>query len=545
MKKTFIVFFLLVSAAVMLNASVTQAQFQPANIIEQQEGFDTGEIPSNINSSVPMIAPDQDNYLTSQKPPETYTPEWYNDLLVTNECICSMNITKLATDYDQDGYVYVALVTNHTGNDTLWVLQSTDGGHSWNKGWETWIYATDLDIISYDMRIQKGTANPFIYLAVIYVHANDTICTYRRVNLDQSVSEWYEFTGHDDLKHVEIDITDEANPHIYLVYSHPSSSGFYLRRYASADGGANWSSGTVTSGQKEATGFDICAGPDDQAYLFWHRETDDALSVARYINYFTSVGGFEYLNTVTTLYYDVYIASARHNSYPTNYVHAVYQDGTNNSSATRSWEIMSSDGGQNFSAATHFLVGDNWAIHPFVACTRCGTSDQFVGYVTHRFSGEDSVMAGYKSAQAAGWGNLGYFNDYRATGETTPQGNYILTGLGGGMYLIYREYASNNIWYDRASYTSGVEETPAPVVNIHSGFNQMMFTVNFPSETSGKLMVFDLTGRNINTLYQGRFSQGENSFRWDYLSDDISSGTYIMLLTTPENSYSHKFTILN
>ncbi|KQC15219.1 MAG: hypothetical protein APR63_04180 [Desulfuromonas sp. SDB] len=466
-------------------------------------------------------------------------------MLVTDQCPCIQSVNKLATDYDQDGFVYVALLANHTGNDTLWVFQSTDGGHTWIKDWETWIYGSDLDIISYDMRIQKETANPFIYLAVVYVHANDTTCTFRRVNLDQSVSEWHYFTDHADIKHVELDITDEANPHIYLVYSYPSSSFYYLSRQSSADGGANWTSGTVTSGQKEATGFDLCAGPDDQAYLFWHDGTDDDLSVARYINYFTSVGGFQYLNNVSDLYYDVYIASARHNSYPTNYVVAVYQDGLNNSTSTRSWEIVSSDGGQNFSAPSHFLVGDNHAIHPFVACTRCGTSDQFVGYVTQRWSGEDSVMAGYKSSQSAGWSNLGYKNDHRATGETSPQGNYILTGLGGGMYLIYREFGSNNIWYDRASYTSAVEEITSPVVNVHTGFNQMMFTLNFPSETTGKLMIFDLTGRNVNTIYQGKFNEGENSFRWDYLNDDISSGTYIMLLTTPEHSYSHKFSILN
>ncbi|MBN1151485.1 T9SS type A sorting domain-containing protein [candidate division WOR-3 bacterium] len=318
-----------------------------------------------------------------------------------------------------------------------------------------------------------------------------------------------------------------------------------MSRRSSADGGATWSSGIVTSTQKEATGFDLCAGPDDQAYLLWHDASDNDLSVARYINYFTSVGGFQYPNNITDLYYDVYIASARYNSYPTNYVAVVYQDGLNNNSATRSWEIVSSDGGQSFSAPSHFLVGDNHAIHPFVACTRCGTSDQFVGYVTQKWSGADSVMAGYKYSQSASWNNLGYKNDHRATGETTAQGSYILTGLGGGMYLIYREYANDNIWYDRASYASSIEEISLPVIEVHAGFNQMMFTLNFPSQTMGKLMIFDLTGRIVKTLYQGKFNQGENSFCWDYLNDDISSGTYIMLLNTPINNYSQKFSILN
>jgi len=60
-----------------------------------------------------------------------------------------------------------------------------------------------------------------------------------------------------------------------------------------------------------------------------------------------------------------------------------------------------------------------------------------------------------------------------------------------------------------------------------------------------KVVIFDMMGRNIKTLYQGDFQAGENSVGWNYRADDVSSGNYIMLLTVPGKTISGKFSIIN
>ncbi len=536
-------FFVFVS----LQGQVSQAYSKEATVIEQVfEGESYTDVlsqESNISGLTQSIEEKSGGLNTSQ-PPSIYAPLWGDDLLVTNECPVHTNVTRLAFDYDDNGYIYVALLSYHGANDTIWIYRSTDMGYTWNKDWSMWFQGTGVNVLSYDMRVQANTPNPYIYTVAVYIYGNDTLLSYRRVKADHSTYDWYHFssTTYNDINWVEMDITDEADPHIYVVFTVPASP-WRIYRCASADGGATWSINTLTSNQITPYAFDVCAGPDDYAYIINHF-TGNNIRVSRYNSYFGHWIDHITIGTDANFQKPV-VASARHNAYPANYVHAVYQSGHIDVTTTRSIEYVSSDGGATYTGPGFFILGDVHAVSPFVACTRYGTSDQFIGIATQYWTDADSTAIGYKYDQTQPWNNLGFKNQYRATTGIAPQGNYVNSGLGGGIAYVYRQYASNNIWYDRASHYNAVEENPSPVTGITYNPNQIMFSFSLPNNTSGTIAVYDMLGRNVVTLYSGDFNAGENSFTWDYKADGISSGNYFMMLSVPGKTLSEKISIVN
>ncbi len=546
MKKATLLFALLFFVFASIHAQMSQAYFKPAVTVDQGEVDDCSfeeVLQTNDLRETQTSVEETSGTLGTSQPPNVYAPLWGDDLLVTNECPVVSSVTRLAFDYDDNGYIYVMLLANHGTSDTIWTYRSTDMGYTWERGWDLWLYPSDVDVISYDMRVQGSDANPYIYQIAIYAHAGDTLATYRRVKADSSTENWYDFTAYNDIKWVEMDITDEADPHVYLVFNIVATP-YGLRRAASADGGANWTTGSVSSTQKTVRGYDLCAGPGPYAYLVYNYVTGDAIRIFRYTDYFTTSQGFLTIGNDANFDYSI-ISSARYNAFPSNFIHMVYQSGHVDNPATRSMEYTSSDGGQNWSTAGFFFLGDVHAVSPFVACTRYGTSDQFIGIATQYWTDADSTAIGYKYDQTQPWNNLGFKNQYRATTGIAPQGNYVNSGLGGGIAYVYRQYASNNIWYDRASHYNAVEENPSPVTGITYNPNQIMFSFSLPNNTSGTIAVYDMLGRNVVTLYSGDFNAGENSFTWDYKADGISSGNYFMMLSVPGKTLSEKISIVN
>ncbi|MBN1619855.1 hypothetical protein JW890_03955, partial [candidate division WOR-3 bacterium] len=408
MKRTLSVFFILILAEMSLQAQVSQAYFKQAVVIDQCVDGEALMEDQSQPASDRVYSPSREEtsgLLNSSQQPSVYAPLWGDDLFVTDECPYQSDVTKLAFDYDDNGYVYVALLSNHGSNDTLWIYRSTDMGYTWTKDWGAWYYSTGVNVLSYDMKVQAQTANPYIYTVTVLVYGSDTILSYRRLKADHSLYDWYHFssTTYNDINWVEMDITDEADPHIYVVFTVPSSP-WQIYRCASADGGSTWSSATLTYNQLYPRDFDVCAGPDDYAYII-NFFTGNIIRMSRYDSYFGHWIDHVAVGTDANFQRPV-VASARHNAYPANYVHAVYQSGQVDVSTTRSIEYVSSDGGATYNGPGFFILGDVHTVMPFVACTRNGTSDQFTGIATQYWTGYDSTAIGYKYDQAQPWNNL-------------------------------------------------------------------------------------------------------------------------------------------
>ncbi|MBN2362907.1 hypothetical protein JXL83_02115, partial [candidate division WOR-3 bacterium] len=410
MKMTSIVLLGLMIFCLSIQAQVSQANFKQAVVIDQ--GIDEEALSGDLNqtayySELPQSIEEISGNLGSSQPPSAYAPLWGDDLLVTNECPVQTNVTRLAFDYDVNGHIYVALLSNHASTDTIWIYRSTDMGYTWEKSWEMWFQSTGVNVLSYDMRVQAQTANPYIYTTAVYVYGSDTLLSFRRLRVDHSAYDWYHFssTTYNDINWVEMDITDETDPHIYVVFSVPSTP-WQLYRCASADGGATWSSATLTYNQVTPKDFDVCAGPADYAYImnFFDPNT---IRVSRYDSYFGHWINHVTLGTDANLQKPV-VASARQNAYPTNYIHLVYQQGATDPTTTRSIEYVSSDGGATWTGPGFFLLGDVHTVCPFVACEKNSSSDRFVGIATQYWTDADSTAIGYKSNQTVAWNNLGF-----------------------------------------------------------------------------------------------------------------------------------------
>ena len=56
------------------------------------------------------------------------------------------------------------------------------------------------------------------------------------------------------------------------------------------------------------------------------------------------------------------------------------------------------------------------------------------------------------------------------------------------------------------------------------------------------LSIFDINGRNLETLFSGPIDLGAKSVRWD--SGQNSSGIYFVIFNTINSRYSHKLTLI-
>lgn len=72
--------------------------------------------------------------------------------------------------------------------------------------------------------------------------------------------------------------------------------------------------------------------------------------------------------------------------------------------------------------------------------------------------------------------------------------------------------------------------------------NTANITFDLPREVTGRLVVYDVLGREASTLYDGRLSAGSHQMQFN--GANLSSGTYFFKLETPEFRASQKAVLL-
>ncbi len=79
--------------------------------------------------------------------------------------------------------------------------------------------------------------------------------------------------------------------------------------------------------------------------------------------------------------------------------------------------------------------------------------------------------------------------------------------------------------------------------NYPNPFNPgTLIRVTVPHKTSGSVVLYDVIGRRITTLFQGTFQPGITSIRWDARS--FAAGVYFYRLQTPEYSSTKSMVLL-
>ena len=99
---------------------------------------------------------------------------------------------------------------------------------------------------------------------------------------------------------------------------------------------------------------------------------------------------------------------------------------------------------------------------------------------------------------------------------------------------------------------TGAEEVPSntrvSLAAYPNPFNpHLTITFALPAHSIGRLIVHDVSGRQVRVLKEGRFVQGANEIVWNGQDDhgqDVASGVYFVQLTTEENKESKKVVLL-
>jgi photosystem II stability/assembly factor-like uncharacterized protein len=159
----------------------------------------------------------------------------------------------------------------------------------------------------------------------------------------------------------------------------------------------------------------------------------------------------------------------------------------------------------------------------------------------------DDIGAYYTSDLGATWGE--YSVPEEAAGENFVGGIFLNSGKGyfftyNGMVLRFE----NQVTALPAPYT---EHSPGDFQlyqNFPNPFNPTtQISFSMPQAAQVKLVVYDILGRKIRTVFDGFRSAGTHTMSWDGLNDagkNVASGIYIYKMTTGDQSLQKKMQLI-
>ena len=503
-----------------------------ANVVSFDLTEDVLELlPGDGNSNQTQMPVD----IETRTDPSHYTPCWANDLLVSSQWnLAARSI--IAMDYDVDGYIYVAALTASPGNDddSIIIMKSTDNGYSWGQLFVLH-NANSLQFIDFDMKVDRNNSDPLIYMVLSDTNFTDAQqeMWFFSINQITGIPSPVFFdpdtsTNFVSPTYVAMDITDDATPQIWITYNRITSTTGWSSVF-STDGGSTWNyqSHSASSG---GGGCDVCVGPDDYVYIV-NIYTESSNRVRMCERQFTI--HHSYYNVSPTAAEDRYypsVASEIGAAYGSNVVHVLYQTGSSNTARIKN--SYTTDGGTTWTIDEFWSpIGDVQATRPYV---RCGwETDQFISIATR--TDWDSLATAFTADES--WGAVTYVNDHRPTGEITPQG---IVRASTGRQLIYREYGSDNLWYDRYDMANSVEEITlgsGQMMNITNNGSQMDIRFSLDQQQQVTINLLDVSGRTVRNLLHQNLSAGDHN-----LSYDLSglNGSYILNFRAGSQTSSEK-----
>jgi hypothetical protein len=132
---------------------------------------------------------------------------------------------------------------------------------------------------------------------------------------------------------------------------------------------------------------------------------------------------------------------------------------------------------------------------------------------------------------------------YQSDGNT---GNYFIGGGAAPTTFLYHAHDKSNIPLDAAAVISRTDQVPTSFElrqNYPNPFNPST-AIEFSLPTSAKvtLAVYDLNGRKVETLVEGRLAVGTHIFTWS--AQNVPSGVYIYRLEAGRFSRNRKMVLL-
>lgn len=512
----------------------TALEMRYANIVSKNEECDVVDFLPASQSQVDPVLSTED--IETSSAPSRYAPLWGNDLLVSDQVNLEAR-SKIAFDYGNDGYIYAAAIhATSTPTDSIVIWKSSDMGHTWIQVYALTNYAYSLLMQDFSFRVERNaTVDPYIYITMTdsnytenqremwFFRLDQTTLTLIPILFDPDTSVYFVSPTN-----IAMDITDDATPQIWITYNRITSTSGWSSVF-STDGGMSWATQNHNS-TNGGGGCDVCVGPDDYIYIVAiYPGTNNALRMNR--RQFSAYGSYFYVSPQTSEErYFPCAASHMDASYGSNVVHVMYQTGSGSSARIKN--SYSTDGGTNWTLDDFWSpIGDVQAVRPFV---RCGWNcDEFISIAAR--TDLDSLATAWSTDQT--WGSAAYVNDHQMTGEITARGFVVDTT---GRQLIYREFGSDNLWYDRFDMTLGVEEInqgTCQVMKISTNGENVDIAFSLETDRNVRIDLFDVTGRNVRNMCDQTFSAGNHSLSYNLAG---LSGSYIVSFRSGDKSSSEK-----
>jgi hypothetical protein len=502
---------------------------------------------------------------TAQAPDEAASPQWGNDVKIYTGAIFSYGKRQVATDSDTSGGIYAAF--NAVYHDTLsqiMIYKSTNGGRNWTHVY-TMRYGS-LPIQSFDMCITDTVGGKWIIGLAAVVKSDKTASgggalwwlsvfsdgTGFRPTLISSASATMAFRNPSictDGTYYVPSVTYHYIATEFISPGNDSSRGLYIRR--TTDWGSTWGTAdTSLRAYREATptiGISWGTNPDSLLVAFSRSfSTGREIRVASNTLAFTTSWSITYPSSPK----DDYDPSMALNSTNRQAI-ITYTRATGTPTYYDAMYLYSNDLFHTFTPDSIAVTTNNEELTS-ASYAPWGTNYYF--RVAYRSSmGNDTIY--YKSIMGALHGlyqSAPYtVSQFRPSGAVTAAVGYD-RDIGGTFYrgnVLYIGYGPTDIYFDAVDLALDVpvESEMPQEYSLHQNypnpFNpKTVVSCQLPVAGDVRLVVYDLLGREVMVLLNGRMDAGTHKITVD--GSGLASGVYIYRLAAGQYVESKKMVLL-
>ncbi len=461
--------------------------------------------------------------------------DWGHDTLV-GAASDSLSITKLVTDADTNGDIYVGVLARDTGGlDTVYVWQSTDAGASWSLAYLIPADTLTGPIRDYELRVGYDAEGTWVYDFLVFSDSSASggawLLRHRAPMLNQT---WVKIApGGDTILRLAADRNIETPQHLFVAWE---TQGGLINLMSSSDSGQTWGNfRTAFAGCERPA---LCAGGDGCVYVAANARDSSYIAVARYSANLTNP---------TPVIARLDSSSDRRVWNP-----SVAAD-RNTPESLQAAVVMYSHKDTAGRIAPHFgwtkTAGLAWSCAAWpptnqarttwdarFPCVRQSYDDNLIrGIVAmHEPTGnwDTLVYAFTRPGTPSVWEDRARRNENRASDVVGAKVGFSEACIGG--YVAYVTYRGNKVYFDSYNLV-GVSESPFPFdwpMSTAALLRGGSVNVRLHLDRAGQVRItaFDCAGRMAARLFNGSLPGGAHQLS---LPLRVTAGCYLLRIETP------------
>ncbi len=423
----------------------------------------------------------------------------------------------LSIDHTDEGEVFVAVIEHHAGvNDTVFFYRSTDG-----NTWSTWplVYYPGGDtVFQTELLVGRGI-NPWIYT---FFHAQDAGTpnsgglVMRRMRADALSWDWiWIVQPGDSIGDFAVDM--DSLETLFLAYTKLTSTGSWnVYATMSEDLGLTWSSPVlISAGNRREP--EIAIGGDSVFYIVYI-VNDTIVRVGRNTKYLSGTWNFTDIETDGDFEFTPSIAASRFQIPDSQTAWIFYR---NYHSSTGNYDVhyaYTTDGGASWTWS--FWPHTNYAYgnirYPWVTTSFRYPYDICAVSTVVYTTGDDSVVTAWAYASSpSSWNGREIINDYAPTTEFGPRIDLNISF--GGHTIVYREFASDRVWFDYFWNVGISEKDNFDKINSEKIFilptdKGAVLNITLLQSKMLNLKIYSLNGSLVES-FNKHFQKGKSSYK--------------------------------